>query len=140
MSRTAKSLLALLFAVLSTVGLAAPSFATAATPTTHTLQASCGNTSAYRVVALSSLPHEATDTVNLIHQGGPFPYPSHDGTQFTNQEQSLPACASGYYLEYTVTTPGAPTRGTRRIITGAGGEYFYTGDHYVTFSLVNINA
>ena len=28
----------------------------------------------------------------------------------------------------------------RRIVTGNGGEYFYTPDHYVTFKLVTVNA
>jgi ribonuclease T1 len=133
--------LALVIAALAAVGLATPGSAAPLTPlVAHSAQASCGDTSGYSVVALSSLPPEATDTVTLIQQGGPFPFPSHDGTEFTNWEQVLPVCASGYYLEYTVITPGAPTRGARRIITGSAGEYFYTSDHYATFSLVNINA
>lgn len=103
-------------------------------------QASCGDTSGFQTVQLSKLPPQATDTVNLIKQGGPFPYPSHDGSVFDNREGVLPNCATGYYHEYTVITPGSPTRGTRRIITGQGGEYFYTGDHYASFQLVDINS
>ncbi|ADG77001.1 Guanine-specific ribonuclease N1 and T1 OS=Tsukamurella paurometabola (strain ATCC 8368 / DSM/ CCUG 35730 / CIP 100753 / JCM 10117 / KCTC 9821 / NBRC 16120/ NCIMB 702349 / NCTC 13040) OX=521096 GN=Tpau_0358 PE=3 SV=1 [Tsukamurella paurometabola] len=88
--------------------------------------------------ALSSLPPEATDTVNLIHQGGPFPYPKNDGVVFQNREGILPAKASGYYHEYTVPTPGSSTRGARRIVTGgtpltSPPVYYYTGDHYSSF-------
>lgn len=86
---------------------------------------------------ISSLPTEAATTVKLIHSGGPFPY-SRDGIVFGNFEHRLPNEARGYYHEYTVPTPGAKTRGTRRVITG--GEpldnpqaFYYTGDHYETF-------
>lgn len=88
--------------------------------------------------ALSSLPSQATDTVNLIEQGGPFPYPDHDGTVFSNREGILPAESSGYYHEYTVITPNSPDRGARRIITGgtpltSPPVWYYTGDHYASF-------
>ncbi|MEU0182881.1 ribonuclease domain-containing protein [Streptomyces sp. NPDC006207] len=50
----------------------------------------------------------------------------------------LPAHANGYYHEYTVKTPGSSTRGARRIVTGQGAdEDYYTGDHYVTFDLID---
>lgn len=91
--------------------------------------------------ALSSLPAQATDTADLIHRGGPFPYPKNDGVVFQNREGILPAQASGYYHEYTVITPGASTRGTRRIITGgtpltSPPHWYYTGDHYASFCTV----
>lgn len=91
--------------------------------------------------ALSSLPAQATDTVDLIHQGGPFPYPRNDGVVFQNREGLLPAKASGYYHEYTVITPGASTRGARRIVTGgtpltSPPNWYYTGDHYASFCIV----
>ena len=35
--------------------------------------------------------------------------------------------------EYTVVTPGSRDRGARRIVAGAGGEYYYTDDHYDSF-------
>jgi ribonuclease T1 len=44
--------------------------------------------------------------------------------------------AHGYYREYTVKTPGARDRGTRRIIAGRRGEYYYTGDHYASFKRI----
>jgi ribonuclease T1 len=136
-SRAVKALLALVIAVLGTLGLAEVSAAAPANPAAA--QVACGNTSSYKKVNLSSLPAQATTTVKLIKQGGPFPYPKNDGVVFRNQEHILPLCSSSYYHEYTVPTPGSSTRGARRIITGSAGEYFYTGDHYATFSLVNIN-
>ncbi|MFI5609390.1 ribonuclease domain-containing protein [Amycolatopsis sp. NPDC051903] len=103
------------------------------------LQNSCGNLSGFSHTTLSALPAEATTTYNLIQQGGPFPYPKNDGVVFDNREGILPSCSSGYYHEYTVPTPGASNRGTRRIITGEGGEYFYTGDHYATFKVIDVD-
>ncbi|WP_285028722.1 ribonuclease domain-containing protein [Mycolicibacterium sp. lyk4-40-TYG-92] len=89
------------------------------------------------VCQLSSLPAETATTVNLIHHGGPFPS-SRDGIVFGNFERRLPNQQRGYYHEYTVPTPGAKTRGTRRVITGGEPptnppEFYYTGDHYETF-------
>ncbi|MFE0629504.1 ribonuclease domain-containing protein [Streptomyces sp. NPDC058864] len=88
-------------------------------------------------VCHSDLPSQAYTTLRLIDQGGPFPYPQ-DGTVFQNREGVLPAHANGYYHEYTVKTPGSSTRGARRIVTGQGvDEDYYTGDHYVTFDLID---
>ncbi|MEV7773961.1 ribonuclease [Kitasatospora sp. NPDC086791] len=88
-------------------------------------------------VCLSALPPEAADTLDLIASDGPFPY-SQDGVVFQNREHVLPGESYGYYHEYTVVTPGSPTRGARRIVTGQGyQEDYYTGDHYATFSLVD---
>ena len=54
---------------------------------------------------------------------------------FGNCEVHLPDHPCGYYHEYTVVTPGAPTRGTRRIITGGTPPevWYYTDDHYRSF-------
>lgn len=136
-SRAAAVLLTLLAALFTGLGVAGPAQAQA--PATPVAQARCGDTAGFTVVALSSLPPQATDTYHLIRQGGPYPY-KQDGTVFTNREGLLPSCASGYYHEYTVVTPGSPTRGTRRIITGKGGEYFYTGDHYASFQLIDVTS
>lgn len=87
------------------------------------------------VVLESALPSEARHTIELIHRGGPFPY-SRDGVVFGNREGLLPREPSGYYREYTVTTPGQPDRGARRIITGREGAMYYTDDHYASFRLV----
>ncbi|MFJ7906806.1 ribonuclease [Kitasatospora sp. NPDC096204] len=88
-------------------------------------------------VCLSALPPQATDTLDLIASDGPFPY-SQDGVVFQNREGVLPSESYGYYHEYTVITPGSPTRGARRIVTGqAYQEDYYTGDHYATFRLID---
>ena len=89
-------------------------------------------------VALSSLPKEATETVSLIKQGGPFPY-RQDGVVYSNLERQLPIKPSNYYHEYTVQTPGSPDRGARRIVTGQDGQFYYTGNHYQSFVQVNVN-
>ncbi|MFJ3217969.1 ribonuclease domain-containing protein [Kitasatospora sp. NPDC086801] len=88
-------------------------------------------------VCLSALPSQARTTLNLIASNGPFPY-SQDGVVFQNKEHVLPGQFYGYYHEYTVVTPGSPTRGARRIVTGQRTrEDYYTGDHYATFRLIN---
>lgn len=135
-----KTLLTLLIAALGVFGVSTATFAaTSATDTTATAlaQAPCGDTSGFEVVALSELPPEASDTEDLIASDGPFPYPE-DGTVFQNREGLLPDCESGYYHEYTVKTPGSADRGARRIVTGTGGEHFYTDDHYASFSLIDL--
>lgn len=83
----------------------------------------------------SRLPAEARRTLALIDKGGPFPY-AKDGTVFGNFEGRLPKHRRGYYHEYTVPTPGSHDRGPRRIVTGQGGEFYYTDDHYESFRAV----
>lgn len=111
-------------------------------------------------IRTGDLPREAQETLQLIKRGGPFPY-ARDGSVFGNREQLLPTRARGYYREYTVRTPGARDRGARRIVAGgciasaradrhrasreagpyyvapcAGGEYYYTDDHYASFKRI----
>lgn len=83
-------------------------------------------------IAFAELPPEAQQTLRDIRQGGPFAF-DRDGVVFGNYEHRLPKHQRGYYHEYTVKTPGVRTRGTRRIISGASGEYYYSSDHYQTF-------
>lgn len=80
----------------------------------------------------AELPPEARETLALIRKGGPFPY-AKDGAVFGNREGALPRQKRGYYREYTVKTPHVRNRGARRIIWGAGGEYYYSADHYNTY-------
>lgn len=132
-----------LVAVLAALGLALPAAAAAApapaVPAAVAPAAVPGEQeSGLPVRALSSLPSQATDTYRLIRSGGPYPY-SQDGTTFQNREGILPAKSSGYYEEFTVKTPGASTRGARRIVTGSGGEYYYTADHYASFVVVDVS-
>jgi ribonuclease T1 len=86
-------------------------------------------------VRAADLPAEAQATLALIRKGGPFPY-AKDGAVFSNREGMLPKQKRGYYREYTVKTPHERTRGARRIIWGAGGEFYYTDDHYNHFRRV----
>ena len=88
------------------------------------------------IVQVSALPPEARRTLELIDRGGPFPEPEHDGGTFQNREALLPEQPMGYYREYTVPTPGSDDRGARRIVAGDGGELYYTGDHYSSFSRI----
>ncbi|MFF0459143.1 ribonuclease domain-containing protein [Streptomyces mexicanus] len=88
-------------------------------------------------ICYSDLPSQAHDTLDLIDRGGPFPY-EEDGSVFQNREGVLPRQSTGYYHEYTVVTPGSPTRGARRIVTGEKyQEDYYTADHYATFDLID---
>lgn len=68
-------------------------------------------------VALSELPPQGQEVMQLIWQGGPFPYDK-DGTTFFNRERLLPLETRGFYREYTVPTPGLRHRGARRIVCG----------------------
>ncbi|HEY3504806.1 MAG TPA: ribonuclease domain-containing protein [Actinocatenispora sp.] len=127
---TAVAALAGVFAVGAGVAQAQP----APAPAVHAVAAPA----AISDCSLSSLPTQASDTVDLIHSNGPFPYPDNDGVVFDNREGVLPAESAGYYHEYTVITPGSSNRGTRRIVTGGTPvtdppHYYYTGDHYETF-------
>jgi ribonuclease T1 len=88
-----------------------------------------------QTIPASRLPAEARKTLALIDQGGPFPY-AKDGVVFGNFERLLPKHPRGYYHEYTVKTPGERDRGARRIVTGQGGEIYYTDDHYKSFRAV----
>lgn len=88
------------------------------------------------LVQVSDLPPEVAETIALIDAGGPFPEPDRDGSTFENREDLLPEHPLGYYKEYTVPTPGRDDRGARRIVAGEGGELYYTGDHYRSFSRI----
>ncbi|WP_217143209.1 ribonuclease domain-containing protein [Streptomyces sp. AC627_RSS907] len=95
------------------------------------------STAAVGDICYSDLPSQAHDTLDLIEQGGPYPF-EQDGTVFQNREGILPDRSTGYYHEYTVITPGSDTRGARRIVTGeAYREDYYTADHYASFDLVD---
>ncbi|MGV1003469.1 MAG: ribonuclease domain-containing protein [Candidatus Nanopelagicales bacterium] len=89
-------------------------------------------TTALPTVTVAALPGEARATLQLINDGGPFPF-SKDGTVFGNRESLLPQQKSGFYREYTVITPGSDDRGARRIVAGQDGSRFYTSDHYDSF-------
>ncbi|MCX5197897.1 guanine-specific ribonuclease N1 and T1 [Streptomyces sp. NBC_00249] len=86
-------------------------------------------------VRADALPQQAREVLALIDKGGPYAY-RQDGTVFGNFEKVLPKRKRGYYHEFTVKTPGERDRGARRIVTGQGGEFYWTDDHYQTFKAV----
>jgi guanyl-specific ribonuclease Sa len=138
MTNSRSRLVAVLFALLATLSMGVTAAEAVTGAPAVAAQNQCGNLSGFTHKALSALPAEATTTYGLIQKGGPFPYPQNDGVVFDNREGILPSCATSYYHEYTVPTPGSSNRGTRRIVTGSGGEYFYTGDHYATFQVIDV--
>lgn len=71
-------------------------------------------------------------TLDRIVAGGRFPH-RNDGSIFGNKEGLLPQQARGYYTEYVHPTPGFNGPGPQRVVTGQGGEVFYTPNHYRTF-------
>ena len=95
-----------------------------------------GLTETSAAVSVTELPQQALQTYRLIHQGGPFAY-AKDGVVFGNRERVLPTHKRGYYLEYTVATPGSRDRGARRIVCGGAPKTpdacYYTDDHYASF-------
>lgn len=86
-------------------------------------------------IHVHELPSEARVTLERIRAGGPFPY-AQDARGFSNRERLLPPQRRGYYREYTVRTPGVRGRGARRIVAGAGGEFYYSADHYRSFKRI----
>lgn len=89
-----------------------------------------------REITVALLPVEARDVLARVRAGGPFPF-ERDGVTFGNRERLLPVRERGFYHEYTVVTPGARTRGARRIVCGGARRApevcYYTDDHYASF-------
>ena len=141
--RSPRPLRLLLLVPLVALGLIAPPAHAAAPSALHAGPAAPSSVLADAIppICESDLPSEAHDTIALIRQGGPFPYPQ-DGSVFQNREGLLPDAQLGYYHEYTVETPGSSDRGARRIVTagyrGADGMY-YTSDHYASFSDIDFS-
>ena len=102
---------------------------------THAYALGSNNDREMQIIAVSALPPEGRETLHLIKQGGPFPYPR-DGVIFSNFEKRLPKRERGYYREFTVKTPGARNRGARRIVCGQLVECYYSADHYRTFQRI----
>ena len=86
-------------------------------------------------IPVKDMPPEAREALVLIEKGGPYPF-DRDGIVFGNFEKRLPIKDRGYYNEFTVKTPGVKHRGARRIVTGKGGEKYYSDDHYKTFKRI----
>jgi ribonuclease T1 len=89
-----------------------------------------------RWIEVAYLPSQGRSVLALIDMGGPYPY-SQDGGSFANAEKLLPLKVKGFYTEYTVKLPSSSDRGPVRIIMGGKGLwYFWTDDHYASFSRI----
>ena len=89
-----------------------------------------------RWIEVAYLPSQGRAVLALIDKGGPYPY-SQDGGTFSNAERMLPLKAKVFYTEYTVKLPSSSDRGPVRIIMGGKGQwYFWTDDHYASFSRI----
>ena len=115
------------------------SFFADSTPST-TLSQSATETGSPANAASITGDAQIDQTIALIQQGGPFPYPNKDGSTFYNREGKLPAQSQGYYREYTVPTPTVSHRGARRIVTGGHPPtiYYLTVDHYDSFQKLQV--
>ena len=60
------------------------------------------------------------------------------GDYFGNREGLLPAADGRSYTECDIDTRGYSSRGSRRLVFSNDGLYFYTSDHYESFSEVTV--
>ena len=60
------------------------------------------------------------------------------GDNFGNREGLLPKADGRSYTECDIDTNGYSSRGSRRLVFSNDGFYFYTSDHYETFSEVTV--
>jgi filamentous hemagglutinin len=79
-------------------------------------------------------------TLDRIRAGNSLDHPN-DGAIFLNRERRLPVKSNRNYYREFVHWPRPPIKGVRfpgpqRVIIGLGGEVYYTGDHYSSFTRV----
>lgn len=60
------------------------------------------------------------------------------GDYFGNREGLLPPADGRSYTECDIDTHGYSSRGSRRLVFSNDGLYFYTSDHYESFSEVTV--
>jgi len=89
-------------------------------------------TSTRFVSTAEGVVHDLKPTLNRIASGGKFPH-RNDGSIFKNVEGLLPKQNAGYYKEFVHPTPRVNGPGAMRIVTGQGGQMWFTPDHYKTF-------
>ena len=58
------------------------------------------------------------------------------GDYFGNYEELLPKADGRTYHECDIDTNGASGRGAKRVVFSSDGLYFYTSDHYASFTQV----
>ena len=62
------------------------------------------------------------------------------GDHFGNYEGLLPNDNGERYTECDIDTNGYPSRGPRRLVFSGDGRYFYTSDHYESFTEYQVTA
>lgn len=60
------------------------------------------------------------------------------GDRFGNREGLLPEAPGRSYTECDIDTLGYGSRGARRLVFSSDGLYFYSSDHYESFSEVTV--
>ena len=60
------------------------------------------------------------------------------GDYFSNRERKLPPADGRSYTECDIDTHGYNSRGSKRLVFSNDGLYFYTSDHYKSFSQVTV--
>lgn len=60
------------------------------------------------------------------------------GDRFGNREGLLPKASGRSYTECDIDTHGADNRGAKRLVFSNDGLYFYTDDHYQSFSQLTV--
>ena len=61
------------------------------------------------------------------------------GDRFGNREGLLPEQTDRSYTECDINTDGADSRGAERLIFSNDGLYFYTSDHYASFTELTVD-
>jgi RHS repeat-associated protein len=93
---------------------------------------SAAKTSTRFVSTAEGVVHDLKPTLDRIASGGKFSH-RNDGSIFKNIEGLLPKQNAGYYKEFVHPTPGVKGPGAMRVVTGQGGEMWFTPDHYRAF-------
>ena len=82
------------------------------------------------------------DARSLGWEGGSvedyFPSGAIGGDTFGNREGLLPEADGRYYTECDIDTIGESSRGAKRLVFSNDGLYFYTEDHYESFTQVYV--
>jgi len=88
---------------------------------------------------ITNVSEEATDVLKYIESKGyKATLPGYRGGKIWNNELGdLPIKSEGYYKEWDVLPKVSGIgSGEQRLITGQGGEVWYTSDHYKTFTQI----
>ena len=106
-----------------------------------------GNTDDIQIVNFGQVvyegPVDVSETLDRIRNDQKLPH-NNDGTIFTNTEHLLPDAPPGYYHEFVHWPYGLNERpygmrfpGPMRVLLGANGEVYFSGDHYASVYDVN---